>query len=168
MRHSDAKLTTKTYTDAGHLPLRSSVLKICSINSTATDTRADTQNGVKTHEKRVSSVLGEKSRLTEDDLEWRDAEEWRSFDTQWNIADWTLRLLGGGVKHSGLGMVRDAGFEPAALPCKINGSSAMTHEHTRQLCEIMTLWGCLPQNVCRSLLTLIRAQACSVPEKKEK
>lgn len=64
-------------------------------------------------------------------------------------------------------MVRDAGFEPAANPIKNVGSSGMTHEHTRQLCEIMTLWGRLPQNICRSLLTLIHAQAGCVPEKKE-
>jgi hypothetical protein len=65
-------------------------------------------------------------------------------------------------------MVRDAGFEYGGLPCNIKGSSAMTHAHTLQLCEIMALWGRLPQNICRSILTLIRGLARDVPEKKDK
>jgi integrase len=113
MRHSDQKLTTKIYTDAGHLPLRASVLKIGSVDTTSADTRADTQNGVKTHEKRVFSVADEKARLTQEDLRGMDPEQYYAFDSQGNIADWALGLLGGGVKHSDYGMVRDAGFEPA-------------------------------------------------------
>ncbi len=63
-------------------------------------------------------------------------------------------------------MVRDAGFELAAKPCKIKATSAMTHEHTLQLSEIMTLWGSLPQDVCNSILILIRSIAQIVPKKK--
>jgi len=115
MRHSDAKLTTKIYTDAGHLPLRSSVLKISNVNITAPDTHSDTQKGVKTHEKRVFSVFDEKSKLTEKDLQGMDPEEYYATDSQGNIADYALRWLGGGDKETSYEMVRDAGFEPATL-----------------------------------------------------
>jgi len=115
MRHSDQKLTTKIYTDAGHLPLRSSVLKIGSVNTTAPDTRSDTQKGGQTHENYVFSAFSEKSKLTEDDLRGMDPAQYQAFDSQGNVADWALRLLGGGVKHFDQEMVRDAGFEPATL-----------------------------------------------------
>jgi integrase len=110
MRHSDLKLTTKIYTDAGHLPLRDSVLRI---GGDVSDTRIDTQNGPKTHEKRVSGVFDKKSVLSANDLDGMDSEGYIAFDSQGNVADWALRLLGGGVEQKSYEMVRDAGFEPA-------------------------------------------------------
>ncbi len=107
MRHSDMRLTTHVYTDAGHLPLRESILKL------SADTQIDTQKGGKTHESRVSSVFDGKTTLTLDDLAGMDPEKYLAFDGQGNIADWALRLLGGGTTPDLLEMVRDAGFEPA-------------------------------------------------------
>ncbi len=115
MRHSDAKLTTKIYTDAGHLPLRASVLKINTVNSRQSDTQKDTQKGLQTHEKRVFSVFDEKSKLTEDDLRGMDPEQYYAVDGQGNIADYALQWLSGGNKEISYEMVRDAGFEPATL-----------------------------------------------------
>lgn len=114
MRHSDPKLTTKIYTDAGHLPLRSAVLKIgSSVNTTSEDTRETAQNGHKTHKKRVFSAFDEKSTLSESDLKGMDPEQYYATDSQGNIADYALRWLGGGDKETDYEMVRDAGFEPA-------------------------------------------------------
>jgi hypothetical protein len=115
MRHSDSKLTTKIYTDAGHLPLRAAVNKLGSVNTSESDTRADTQKGVKTHEKRVFPVFGEKGGLTEKDLDGMNPELYEAFDSEGNIADYALRWLRGGDKKTAYEMVRDAGFEPATL-----------------------------------------------------
>lgn len=110
MRHSDIRLTTHIYTDAGHLPLRDSVLKVTSAQK---QTHENTQPVTETHEKRVFSAFDLKERLTQEDLDGMDPERYLAFDSQGNIADWALRLLGGGTNHDLLDMVRGAGFEPA-------------------------------------------------------
>ncbi len=118
MRHSDLKLTTKIYTDAGHLPLRESVLRIAGADVESTlqgsaDTRIDTRNGLKTHVKRVSDAQAEKTQLSYEDLRGMDPERYEAFDSQGNIADYALRWLGGGDKIITDEKAHPAGIEPA-------------------------------------------------------
>ena len=95
MRHSDMRLTTQVYTDAGHLPLRSSILKL---NSALQDTHIDTQNCTDLPKK-----------LSFGDLEGMCPDLYEAVDIEGFRADYALNWLGGGPSK----MVRGAGFEPA-------------------------------------------------------
>lgn len=132
MRHSDLKLTTKIYTDAGHLPLRESVLKIAGADVVLTqqddsDTRADTQNTPKHTQKRVLSVFDGKPTLTEKDLMGMDPENYIAFDSEGNIADYALEWLGTANRNATDLMAHPAGIEPATYGLEIRCSSPLSY-----------------------------------------